>query len=322
MVCRLANPARPPEAKSVPHQKEGSPFPEPNAFRDRRKKSTRLGTVADLCDAWAEAHTEATRKTRRRVARDLKRIAGTLQPREITALHWQSLVNQWRATLASSTVWTYRCYLANLARFIGKTAAIQSLDADVPKVRMPAPRTVVLTPAEISLLFANAPPWFRVFLTIGTALGLRHAEILDVKPEGFNPEKHTVSFVAKGGEVQSMPTTEEVEALFVNAPPGAPMTPLIELYKGSPVNRNSTWWEWQKTVRKSGIQKQITVHDLRRTLAVASYELTRDLRFVWQVLRHKSLGTTARYLEHVDRDAIRPILQDLWKPKGGKETVQ
>ena len=119
-----------------------------------------------------------------------------------------------------------------------------------------------------------------------------------------------------------MPTTEEIDALFANAPPAPPLTPLIERYKGAAVNRNSTWWEWRKAKRKAGITREITIHDVRRTLAVTGYELTKDLRFVWQVLRHKSLGTTARYLEHVDRNAIRPILQDLWRPRGKDEPIQ
>jgi integrase/recombinase XerD len=252
----------------------------------------------------------------------VKAVAGALTPHQLTPLHWQGIANTWKQTLSTSTVHTYTVYLKQLARAIGSIAGLPNLHREVPRAKQPQPRTTILTTAEISALMANAPPWFRVFLTIATALGLRHSEILDLKPEGWSREQHTITFTAKGGERESMPTTEEIDAIFANAPAGAQLTPLLELYKGSPVNRNSTWWEWRKSKRKAGIARDITPHDLRRTLAVTGYELTKDLRFVWQVLRHKSLGTTARYLEHVDRNAIRPILQDLWRPRGKDEPIQ
>jgi integrase/recombinase XerD len=226
-------------------------------------------------------------------------------------------VNGWRAKYAPSTTWQYVCYLRMLAHAIGDAAGLQNLHRQIPRVKMPRPRTEILRPAEVSALFAHADPWMRVFLTLCTALGLRHSEALDVRPAGFNAEKHTVSFLAKGGDRQSMPTTEEVEALFTNAPPGHDvMTPLVEIYKGAAVNRNSTWWAWHKLKKKAGVRDNITPHDLRRTLAVTGYELTHDLRFVWQILRHRDLATTARYLEHVDTAQIRPLLQELWTPKG------
>jgi integrase len=294
-----------------------------NAQGRPSKKSPRLGDVAALADAWAEAQSGSRQAHCRRVAKELARLAGGLKPRDLNRLHWQSLVNSWRGRYAPSTTWQYTCYLRMLARSIGQIAEIPGLHRDVPRVKMPRPRTEILTPEEISALLTNADPWMRVFLTLTTALGLRHSEALDVRPAGFNPDKHTVTFLAKGGERQTMPTTEEVEALFTNAPPGHdPMTPLVEIYKGAPVNRNSTWWAWHKLKRKAGVRDNITPHDLRRTLAVTGYELTKDLRFIWQVLRHRNLSSTARYLEHVDTSQLRPLLQQLWTPKKHGEPIQ
>jgi len=293
-----------------------------DAGRSPHKKSPRLGDVGNICDAWAEARSPGQAKVCARVARTLKLLAGPLHPRELTALHFQAITSRWRQSLSTSTVWTYTVYLKMLAREISAVSGVAGLAKHIPRARTPEPRKETLTAAELSALLANAEPWFRVFITLCAALGLRHSEALDVKREGWNPDKHTISFIAKGGERQTMPTTEEIDALFANAPPGPPMSGIVELYKGQPINRNSTWWAWQKTMKKSGITRHLCVHDLRRTLAVTSYELTKDLRFVWQVLRHRSLGTTARYLEHVDKEAIRPILQDLWTPRRKGEPIQ
>jgi len=164
-------------------------------------------------------------------------------------------------------------------------------------------------------MLANAEPWMRVFITLALALGLRHAEALDVRPAGFHPDRHVVRFKAKGGDVQEMPTTEEIEALFANAPEGDPLTPLVEIYRGAPITQNTVSYFWKKLKKTAGITGDLRPHDLRRTAAVTGYELTRDLRFVWQLLRHRNLDTTAKYLEHVNPTEMRSLLQQLWTPK-------
>ena len=228
---------------------------------------------------------------------------------------------RWRSVLAVSTVWQYTVYLRMLARHIGRASGQPDLHRDVPRVKFPKPRTIILTVEQISALLTNAAPWMRVFITLSCALGLRHSEALDVRPAGFNREKHTLSFVAKGGEIQSMPTTEEIEAMFQNAPDyGDDTTPLMEKYKGTAINRNSTWWAWKQLKKKCGLgNHNLNPHDLRRTLAVTTYDMTKDLRLAWQVLRHRNLGTTARYLEHIDESQLRPLLQMIWTPKGGRD---
>lgn len=186
----------------------------------------------------------------------------------------------------------------------------------MPRLKVPRPRTNTITPEQLEQLLTNASPWMRCFLVLGITLGLRHSEILDVRPAGYDPAGHSVRFKAKGGEVQTMPTIEPVEELFTHAPAGDPLTPLVELYRGAPVSKNSVWWEWKKLKRQSGIREPIIPHDLRRTFAVSTHELTRDIGVVWQLLRHKDLSTTARYLEHRDPTHLREILAQMWRPKG------
>ncbi len=179
---------------------------------------------------------------------------------------------------------------------------------------------MIVNPQQLAALLTLAQPWMRVLITLMAALGLRHAEALDIRPAGWNQERHVVRFKAKGGDVQEMPTTEEVEAMFLAAPSGDPMTPLAELYRGKPVTQSAVWWAWTKLKKRAGLQGDYIPHDLRRSAAVAGYELTKDIRFVWQLLRHQNLSTTARYLEHVNPTEMRRLLQELWTPR--KETVQ
>jgi len=315
VVRRLARRPRSPPPQSLRHA-QGRPAAPPEDAPPGPGKKSGPGTVAAIAVPWVQALSESQRKIATRVAKDLVGIAGQLRPHQLTPLHFAAIVVNWKSKYAPQTIWTYTVYLRMLARAIGAVAGRPDLPTIVPKVKVPKPRTEVVTAAELSTLMANAVPWFRVFLTLTGSLGLRHSEALDVRHAGYNADKRTVSFRAKGGETHTMPTTAEIDALFQNAPPGDAMTPLVERYKGAPVNRNSTWWEWKKLKRAHRLRDTITIHDIRRTVAVTSYELTKDLRMPWQILRHKNLATTAKYLEHVDTASIRPVLDALWTPKG------
>jgi integrase len=251
----------------------------------------------------------------RKVAKDLADLAGNWKPAELGRHHFEALKNAWQKHYSQATQHQLTNYLRMLARWMGIDAV------DVPKVRQPRPRTVIITPEELQRALAAAPAWLRVFITFCTALGLRHAEALDVKETGYNPINHTISFKAKGGDIQTMPTTPDIEAIIEAAPPGPAEMGIVERYKGSPIGRGMLWHHWKQLRKKAGIRPEVTIHDLRRTAAVTAYEFTKDIRFVWQLLRHRNLATTARYLEHVDTNKMRQILAELWSPTKG-ETVQ
>jgi integrase len=319
VVCRLARGERATQAQGLQIEKGRAETRNTNAAKGPGKKSTRPGTVGALAALWAHSQAGAKRQAHcRRVAEELNAVAGDLRPNQLTTVHFAACLNAWRAKYKPATVHHYGVYLRMLARAIAETAGIPNLHRAVGKLKNPKPRTEIVQPEELARLIENAAPWMRVFIVVTAALGLRHSEALDVRPSRYDRNAHTIAFKAKGGEIQTMPTTPEIEALFANAPKAEPGTDptLIELYRGSRVSQNTTWWEWKKLKRAAGITRGITPHDLRRTLAVSSYELTKDLRLVWQILRHRNLATTARYLEHVDREHIGSILAEIWTPKG------
>jgi integrase len=56
------------------------------------------------------------------------------------------------------------------------------------------------------------------------------------------------------------------------------------------------------------------MHDLRRTLAIRTYNRNHDLREVQRVLGHASLGTTLKYLKHFEHADLAPMLNELRAP--------
>ncbi len=113
VLRRLARRARQAQAQSLPHPQTGPRPPEEDASRSRKKKSPALGTVAEICAAWAEAKPTNFRT----VAHQLSALAGHCSVHELTALHFQSLIATWKQRHTQGTVRCYRDRLANLVRY-------------------------------------------------------------------------------------------------------------------------------------------------------------------------------------------------------------
>ena len=174
-------------------------------------------------------------------------------------------------------------------------------------------------------MLAKAEPGMRLFLLLTSTLALRYAEALGLSPKNWNPEKHTVSLMKKGGDQITLPTTPEIEELFTIAPdrgdPGESfLSRLIPKRAGHLKERIRR--AWADLRQKAGVDPSLHPHDLRRTAAVSLYELTKDLRLVQQLLGHQNIATTAWYLQHADSAKIRPLLDQMWRRSTGKEPVQ
>ena len=106
--------------------------------------------------------------------------------------------------------------------------------------------------------------------------------------------------------------TDELRAYFEMVEPVVDRnTPLIHLIAGRPVSDSLIRTHWEALKKKAAVNRLLRMHDLRRTLAVRIYDVTKDLRAVQHTLGHANLLTTCMYLEHHDPKSIRPILNQL-----------
>jgi integrase len=187
----------------------------------------------------------------------------------------------------------------------------------VPKGRRPNPRKIIIQPAELEAMLAAAPPWMRVLLLLGAHAGLRISDAMRACPLQLSPDKQTLSLIQKKTDHPvTIPLTDALGHMLGGAPQGDPATPFYQLYRGAPITYHGVNGAWQTLKKRTQVNRALIFHDLRRTIAVSVYELSKDLRVAEQMLGHKSLTSTCGYLEHVDPGILRPLLQSIYTPKG------
>jgi integrase len=133
----------------------------------------------------------------------------------------------------------------------------------------------------------------------------------------------TITFTKKGGGKHTLPVTDELRAFFQNAPEGlSDDWTYIDRWAGRHLSKVAVEHQWRKLKRAAGVHFELRAHDLRRTVAVSLYELTKDLRVVSHLLGHASIAATCGYLAHQDPQALRPLLAQLQVPFKKGEPVQ
>ncbi len=211
----------------------------------------------------------------------------------------------------------YRGALVNLLRHIEIITRTPGLRELVPRVRPGRPRRVTATPEEIARLLAVAPRWLRCAILLAAHAGLRRTDITRIAPQNYDPEKRLLTIEQqKTGQVVALPVTEALAEMLGHLTNPPPATPYLELFHERPTSPMNLTQAWIDLRKKANVNPQLTLHDLRRTLAVSLYEVSKDLRIVEQMLGHQSLHATVHYLEHRDPAKLKPYLDAMFIPKG------
>jgi integrase len=232
---------------------------------------------------------------------------------QLTSVTPNAVVSRWKDEgYAQSTIASRRKRLSYILNWLVTCGANPEVRTGLVRVRTPKARTVIATPEEVDRLFANACPWMRCWLVIAAQHGLRWSEVNRLSRAHFNEREGTITFRTKGESTNYLPASIELREFMRTAPPSEdPNTPLIELLHGQPLSNSYIRKAWTALKRKAGVNMDLWPHDLRRTLAVRTYETTHDLRDVQQLLGHAHLSTTCLYLQHQDPERIRKFLHSL-----------
>lgn len=107
----------------------------------------------------------------------------------------------------------------------------------------------------------------------------------------------------------SIPATPRLKVLLdaaaTSTPPG---TSLVSALNGKPLTATGASYQFQRMRAAAPIRQDLRTHDLRRTMATALYDQTKDLRAVQAFLGHKSLLSTVTYIAPHDPGQLKKLL--------------
>jgi integrase/recombinase XerD len=168
----------------------------------------------------------------------------------------------------------------------------------------------VLSKQEVkAILQAHSNIKHRVMLSLIYSCGLRCGELLSLLPEHIDSKRGIVIIKnAKGKKDRITPLSNKIlELLREYFRFYKPVTYLFEgQTKGAPYDERSLQLVLKHALRKTGITKPATLHWLRHSYATHLLESGTDLRYIQELLGHKSSKTTEIYT-HVSTRYIQQI---------------
>lgn len=141
------------------------------------------------------------------------------------------------------------------------------------------------------------------------AYGLRRGELLNLKLQHIDTRRGMISVInAKGKKDRSLPISkrwlEKVKAYYYTY---KPEIYFIEgQYPGKSITAGSLQKVFEQALANSKINKPYTIHCLRHSFATHLLENGTDLRYIQELLGHKSSKTTEIYT-HVSKESLKNI---------------
>ena len=193
-------------------------------------------------------------------------------------------------------------------------------EIDLPKVPKRLPR-YVLTPEEVDAIMSQPDlddaigVRDRTMLELLYTSGMRRGELMMLRLYDLDLERGTVLVrEGKGGKDRIVPIGDRAVAWMQKylsdvrpwfAPDPDSMMVFIT-HRGAPLSRNQISYSVREYIRAAQIGKKGACHLFRHAMATAMLENGADIRYIQQMLGHKSLETTEIYT-HVSIRKLKEI---------------
>ncbi len=168
----------------------------------------------------------------------------------------------------------------------------------------------VLSKEEVkAILQAPVNVKHRCMLSLIYACGLRRSELLRLEPRHVDSKRHMLIILnSKGKKDRMVPISDRlIEMLREYYKTYRPEVFLFEgQYKGTQYSEQSLQSVLKQAVVRCRITKPVTLHWLRHSYATHLLESGTDLRYIQELLGHKSSKTTEIYT-HVSEKSLQKI---------------
>jgi integrase/recombinase XerD len=191
---------------------------------------------------------------------------------------------------------------------------------DVPYPKQTKRLPVILSSKELRILFESAHSLkHRMVLKIAYSGGLRRNEISRVKLVDIDSKNHLIRIEnSKGNKDRyTLLAKSLVPELRDYCRRYKPVKYLFNGYtKGFPYSEEGLRWTFNQALKKSGIQKKVSLHSLRHSFASHLLAMGTDLFTIQKLMGHDDIRTTMVYLQ-VDHQLRQEKLMgplDLFQP--------
>ncbi len=210
---------------------------------------------------------------------------------------------------------SYHTQAVSALRFFYEAVVeMPALALSIPRPRRERKLPVVLSRAEVLRLLRHIRhPKHRALVMLCYSAGLRVGETVRLRPEDLDPDRRLLR-VRRGKGAKDRYTLLSDTALAAVTTYTAAFPPGRWLFPGGKPDSHITERSVQRVVQRAaasaGLLKHVTVHVLRHSFATHLLEAGTDLRYIQELLGHKSSTTTEIYT-HVASGDLRRIRSPL-----------
>jgi integrase/recombinase XerD len=155
----------------------------------------------------------------------------------------------------------------------------------------------------------------KLLLWLAYSCGLRRSELINIKLADLDRSRGVINIMEGKGKVDRIvPVSEKVwEKIDEYIGGYAPREYLFEGPGGGKYSVESVYQVFKQALKRAGLKKEVGIHSLRHSYATHLHENGLDIRYIQELLGHKSTKTTEIYT-HVSRRnlaAVRSPIEDM-----------
>lgn len=182
--------------------------------------------------------------------------------------------------------------------------------------RRPRPLPKVLSKEEVMQIFnATRNSKHKLILWIVYSCGLRRSELINIRLKDLDQSRGILHIrEGKGGVDRVVPIPQKIwEKINIYLRSYGPREYLFEGQNGGQYSVESVYNIFKKSLRRAGIKKEVGIHSLRHSYATHLHEKGLDIRYIQELLGHKSTRTTEIYTHVSRRDLfqIKSPIEDM-----------
>ena len=260
---------------------------------------------------WMESHRypETTIRTYTGMVTTFLRFISPKEASECTSDDLIRLVDEY--ILPEGLSYSYQNQMVSaVKKFYGKIyrSVIEPGEFTRPRPQHRLPN--VLSKEEVKrVLDAPVNEKHRVMLSLIYACGLRRSELIELIPGDLERDRKLLRIrQSKGFKDRVVPISEKViQMIDLYITHFKPEKYLFEgQYRGNRYSASSLDKVFKEAVKRAGLKREVTLHGLRHSYATHLLESGTDLRYIQELLGHKSSRTTEIYT-HVTTKSIQKI---------------